>query len=159
MVQFLKPGDNLLLQGMLPIADYPAAIHHHVANRRPVERKDGQRQQIFGRVAGDGYIIQVHGEKVRQPGWDPERMGSMNGGAIKEARGQGLISNLVENGPLLTLEAQMVFELARVFEWIDLRLAVGSERDRDALAHHEVGGDDTVAQISLGGGAGAHGGG
>jgi hypothetical protein len=65
MVQWVKPGDNLFLQRMTPITDYPAAIHHHIANRRPVERKDSQRQQIFARVPGDGYIIQIHGEKVR----------------------------------------------------------------------------------------------
>ena len=77
----------------------------------------------------------------------------MNRGAVKEARGQCLLSDLVEDGALLTLEPQMVFELARILQWIDLRLAVRSQRDPDALAHHLVSDDHAVAKIAFGRGA------
>src|SRR5205085_5686417 len=60
-----------------------------------------------------------------------------------------------EHSPFESLQAQMVFEFARVFEQIDLRVAVCAECDADACGEVEIGGGDTVAQVALGRRAGA----
>ena len=54
----------------------------------------------------------------------------MDRGAIQKVYGKRLgttsVGNSIENGALLPLEAQMIFELSRILEGIDLRLAVGT---------------------------------
>jgi hypothetical protein len=47
--------------------------------------------------------------------------------------------------------------LARVFEDVDLRLAVGAEGDWDSEARGGVGGENAVAEVALGGRTGANG--
>ena len=54
-----------------------------------------------------------------------------------------------KHGAFELLQAQVVFEFARVFEQIDLRVAVRAERDADAFAEQHVGGNDAVAQIAF----------
>src|SRR3712207_8960924 len=58
--------------------------------------------------------------------------------------------------PYTTLfRSQVVLKLARVFEQVDLRVAVGAERHAHALFEEEVGGHDAVAEVALGRRAGA----
>lgn len=69
-----------------------------------------------------------------------------------------MLADLIEDGALLESEAEVVVKLARVFEGIDLGLAVGAEGDADAAFHDAIRGENAVAEIALGGGAGADGG-
>ena len=48
------------------------------------------------------------------------------------------------------MEAEVVFQLARVFEQVYLRVAVGAERERDARGEERVRGHDAVAEVALG---------
>jgi hypothetical protein len=57
-VQLFEAGDNLLLQWVPPIADYPAAIHHHVAQQlrpktprlKPEERSPTRTARLESRA-------------------------------------------------------------------------------------------------------------
>src|SRR6202453_5361442 len=81
----------------------------------------------------------------------------MDRGAVEKARGQGLLSDLVKDGAWLPLQPQMVLKLARIFQGINLRLAIRAERDPDALAHHLVGDNYAIPKVALRRGTRAHG--
>src|SRR5690348_5876456 len=51
----------------------------------------------------------------------------------------------------------MIFETARILQQIDFDIAVGSERDGNAVAEQAVGWNNPVAQIAFGGWAGTDG--
>ena len=61
-----------------------------------------------------------------------------------------------EHRPLEFLQTQVIFKLARVFQQIDLRMAVRAETNLDAVFEVSVRGHHTVAEISLGRGTGAN---
>ena len=75
---------------------------------------------------------------------------------IQKARGQRLPCYLIKYGALLLLETKVVVEFSRIFERIDLSLAIGPKRDANTRCHDMVGSEDAVAKIALSRGAGTY---
>src|SRR5262249_13397340 len=83
---------------------------------------------------------------------------AVRSGASEESGGEAvrITTDEVQHGALLANEAEMFFQKLRLVHQIDLRLAVGAERHRDAGCHQLIRGNNAVAEIPLGRGAGTN---
>src|SRR5579872_1904011 len=162
-VEFCVAGNDFVLERMAAVAQDEFAIDGDIADRGAVEAENDERQEIVGRVTRNREVAQVDckeigggaGTKVAR-GYR-ERARAVHGGAFEETLGERDAADVIENGSLLMLEAEVVVELACVFERINLCLAVGAERDTDASLHGLVRGQDAVAEVALGSGTGTEG--
>ncbi len=76
---------------------------------------------------------QVDGEEVgeraggQRAGGNCERLRTIHRRAVEEPRREGLLADPIEDRTLLVLQSQVIVELARILQRIDLRLAVGTQ--------------------------------
>ena len=64
LVQVAIPRDDLFVVDMLLITKDELPIHGDIADRRTSQREYDDRKQVFGRVSGDGKVIQIDGEEI-----------------------------------------------------------------------------------------------
>src|SRR5579859_5322995 len=162
-VEFCVAGNDFVLERMAAVAQDEFAVHSDVADRGAVEAENDERQEIVGRVTCNREVPQIDGKKVGGGSGTKvargyrERARAVHGGAFEKTLCERDAADVIEDGSLLMLEAEVIVELACVFERINLRLAIGAERDAEARLHGLVRGQDAVAEVAFGSGTGTEG--
>src|SRR5579859_7625464 len=125
---------NLTRARMAAVLENELALHNHIANRRFLQRENclsGERLLVH---AQDRQIIQIDGEKISgltsgqaASGEAQGHVSACAGGAKQQALDRllsrpALTSRRIQDTALLLLQSQVIFELPRIFENVDLRL-------------------------------------
>src|SRR5690349_14497552 len=106
-------------------------------------------------IQRDRYHIRIFAGLERS-GFNSKRLGTVSGCTLKQAICNRLRVDLIEHCPLLVSKAEMIVQLSRIFQRIDLCLAVGPECMPNAKLHEGVHRHDTVAEITFCGRARAY---
>ncbi len=155
--------DDFGLVGVVAVLDEVAAGDEDVADGGGGGGEGEVGEEGVGCCADEGDVVEVDGGEVgvvaglEGGGGEIEGAGAVVGGHGPEGVG-GLWVVGGEDVAALEAEAFVVFGAAHFFEVVDVGVAVGAKRDGDVACGEFEGGEEAVAEVAFGGGAGADGG-